>query len=383
MMIRRVLLAATAAAAVGGGVTAHAQPAISSDELLGGRPLGATANPSTSIPTSAVLTLSDEMKAFLREHVNPGASDSVKLQQLIDALMKSGDFRLEYDENTRTASETFRLRHGNCLAFTTMFIALARAVDLEAEFQEVDIPPDWSTREDVFVLNLHVNAQVDLDFSGKRAVDFNIGDFKTTYPVEEIPDRRAIAHFFNNVGVERMQENEIGDAFAYFRRAILETDGDFAPAWTNLGLLYRKAGFTEHAEAAYLQALEVDRHDVVPMSNLVRLYEAQGDRDKAAAYTKKVGEHRMRNPHLRLALAREAASNGEIDVAIGHLKYVTRKLDDDGAAFLLARCYLEKGDRKKAEKWLARAEQAAATDRAKARYGAKLEALERGAGTQR
>jgi tetratricopeptide (TPR) repeat protein len=377
MKIRRSLVAAFAVIAIGGWTAARAQPDVTAEELLGGRALGATADPSTPIPSSSVLALSDEMKAFLRQHVNRGAGESVKLQQLIDALMGPGGFHLEYDEDTRTASETFRLRHGNCLSFTTMFVALARAVDLDADFQEVHIPPDWSTRKDVLVLNLHVNVVVDLAFGGRRAVDFNIGDFKSTFDVDVIPDRRAIAHFFNNVGVERMQEREIPEAFAFFRQAILETDGDFSPAWTNLGLLYLKAGHPGHAEAAYVRALEADKKDVVAMSNLVRLYEAQGAHDKAGAYRKKVDEHRMRNPQLRLALAREAVEAGELDAAMDHLVYVTRKLDNDEAAFLLAVCHLELGHRKKAERWLARAEKAATTEPAKARYAAKLEALER------
>lgn len=359
-------------AAIAVGATAFAQHAVTPDEVMSGALLGAAPGATTPVAGDEVLALSDEMRAFLDRNVNPGGTDIFKLQQLIDAMMGSADFKLEYDENTRTAAETFRLRRGNCLSFTTLFVALARGAQLDADFQEVDIPPDWSTRRNVFVLNRHVNAIVQLGMSGSRAVDFNMEDFKTTYKVVPIDDRRAIAHYFNNMGVEHMQQGEIGDAVVYFRQAIIESGGDFSPAWTNLGLLYRRAGHLEHAEVAYLQALEVDKGDYVAMSNLVSLYERLGDSERAESYRKKVDQHRMRNPHLRYSLAREAFDAGDIDAAIEHLKYAIRKSKDEAEyCHLLARCYLAKGDRGKADKWSAKAMRLAETDEQKARFASE------------
>lgn len=257
-----------------------------------------------------------------------------------------------------------------------MFVTLARGTGLKADFQEVDIPPDWTTRQDVFVLNRHVNIIVDVGEGGTRAVDFNVGDFKSTYDVDTISDRRAIAHFFNNMGVERMQSGEIVDAVAFFRRAIVETEGGFSPAWTNLGTLYRKHGHLEFAEAAYLQALGSDKEDAVAMSNLVSLYEADGDRERAEVYRKRVDKHRMLNPHLRFSLALEAFDGGDFDTAIDHLKYAIRKVKDEGDYyFLLGVCYLMKGDEQKARRWVDKAERVAETDEERLRYSTRFEDL--------
>ena len=265
-----VIVSALVAVVLAGGLPpARGQATVTRQEVLAGKLLGATDDPTTSIGASEVLALNDQMRAFLKKNVNPGGTDVFRLQQLTDAIMGKTHIRLEYDENTRTAAETFRLQRGNCLSFTTMFVALARGAGLKADFQEVDIPPDWTTRRDVFVLNRHVNIIVDVGAAGTRAVDFNVGDFKTTYDVDKISDKRAIAHFFNNMGVERMQEGDIVDAVAFYRRAIEESGSDFSPAWTNLGMLYRKHGHLEHAEVAYLQALKADKEDTVAMSNLV------------------------------------------------------------------------------------------------------------------
>ena len=352
------------------------QAEITPEDLLRGELLGAAGTPDNQVDPGTIFALSDEMKQFLSDNVNPGATDVFKLKQLIDAIMGKETFGLEYDENTRTAAETFRLRVGNCLSFSTMFVSLARGVGLKAEFQEVDIPPDWSMRKDVFVLNRHVNVSVYLGAAGIHVVDFNISDFKSTYDVEIVSDKRAIAHFFNNLGVERMQDGDTVAATQFFRRAIIDGEDRFSPAWTNLGTLYRRGDHFAHAEAAYLQALRADKRDAVAMSNLVGLYEKLGDEEKAEIYQKRVDEHRMENPYYRFSLAREAFFDRDYDTAIKHLKIAIREhKNDDEFYFLLGLSYLMRGDEREARRWTAKAEHIAATGEARRLYSTKIETL--------
>ncbi len=209
-----------------------------------------------------------------------------------------------------------------------------------------------------------------------HVVDFNIDDFKSSYDVCKISDARARAHYFNNMGVESMQAGDTAAALGYFRRAIAENDRQFSPAWTNLGTLYSRNGLPEYAEAAYLLALKVDEGDLVAMSNLAGFYEQQGDAERAAMYRKRVMDHRRENPYYRYQRAREAYADGNYDTAISHLKYAIRKKNnEDEFYFLLGMCYLKKGNEPAARRWLARAEEVAATDALKRRYSSKLEML--------
>jgi len=377
-MSRRLIVSTVMAIVVAWGhhAPARTQATITPDELLSGSLLGAKNDFGPPITSSAVLALSPEMKKFLKENVNDGATDVFKLQQLIDAIMGKTTFGLEYDENTRTAAETFHLQRGNCLSFSAMMVSLARGVGLRADFQVVDIPPDWSMRKDVFVLNRHVNVSVYLGAAGTHVVDFNIGDFKSTYDVEIVSDKRAFAHFYNNLGVERMQDGDTIGALLFFRSSILDGDGSFSPPWTNLGTLYRRSGHLKHAEAAYLRALKVDKRDAVAMSNLVGLYDHLGDDEKAANYQKRVDEHRMQNPYLRFGLAREAFLNRDYDTAIEHLKYAIKKhKNDDEFYFLLGLCYLMRGDEREARRWTRKAEEVAQSDERRSRYSTKIETL--------
>jgi hypothetical protein len=372
---RRVAALVLGLVAIG---AAAAAAKISDGELTSGALLGVPDEPAGLVDQSEVLAVSPEMRAFVNAHVSSGALDVIKLQQLIDALMGSETFGLEYDRVTRTAAETFRTHHGNCLSFAGMFVALARNAGLRATFEEVEIPPDWSMGNELFVLNQHVNVSIDLGAAGVHVVDFNISDFKSTYEVRKIDDRRAIAHFYNNLGVERMQDGDIAAAVALLRRAIEADNGDFSPAWNNLGTLYRKAGHFEHAEVCYRNALRADKHDTVAMSNLVALYEKMGLPDRAQEYRKRVREHRLRNPYYLFRLAQEAFFQRDFRTAIEYAKQAIRRQDrEDEFYFLLGLCHLMEGREDEAQKWMRKAEEIATSDEQKHRYSTKIDALMR------
>ena len=333
------------------------------DDLLSGEVLGMRMDPPDLVQEDEILALSPAMVEFLATFVDRKDSDYLKLQQLIYAIINDGTFGLDYDEVTRTAAETFRVRRGNCLSFSNMFVALAREAGLDAVYQEVDIPPDWSVDHDAYVLNRHVNVLLAVGITGEHVVDFNIDDFRATYDRRVIDDSRAFAHYYNNLGVEFMQKGDTAHAFGYFRKALAENDLRFAPAWTNLGTLYRRRGLSTYAEAAYLQALESPGVQDVAMSNLANFYAGRGDDERAERYRAKVAFHHLQNPYFRYHRAREAFYSRDFDSAIKDLRYAVRKRPkEDQFAFLLGLVYLQRGNSPAARKWMERAEELAASD---------------------
>jgi len=375
-LIGIVLVAATLMVGCATAPPTPAAQAITRDMLLEARPLVGE-GVATSLPDTDVLALDPQMLAFLDRFVDARQSDYTKLRQLLYAIMDEGSFGLEYDNETRTAAETFHQQRGNCLSFTNMFVAMARELGIDARYQEVDIPPDWTVQGGAFVLNRHVNVLVDLGYpgKGKRVVDFNIDDFRTSYDRREVHDRRAVAHYYNNMGVDRMLAGETVEALLYFRKAI-ENDHRFSPPWGNLGTLYRRNGRPAYAERAYLKALDANPGDIVAMSNLADLYGKQGEAERAAGYRLRVDSHRMSNPYYRYRLAREAFLAEDYDSSIGHLKYsVRKKKNEDTFYFLMGLSYLKKGDESAARQWLEKAEQVAEDDDLQRNYHSKLEML--------
>ncbi len=341
--------------------------------LLRAEPLTGPENPAP-IDDIDLLKLSPEMLEFLETNVYSNIN-RMKLNNLLAAIISNATFGLEFDDVTRTAEETFERRLGNCLSFTSMFVALARQVGLTASYQEVDVPPEWTHEGGVFVLSRHVNVHIDLGKRGIQVVDFNIENFRTSYDRRVVSDRRASAHYYNNVGVERMQAGQTSESVRYFRKAI-DQDYDFGPAWNNLGTLYSQSGHPLYAEAAYLQALEVNPREFVAMSNLVKLYERTDQLEQATQYRRQAMIHRIRNPYYRYHLARQAFFARDFDTAIRHLKFATdKKENEDTFYFLLGLSYLQKGDKAAARQWLAKAEEVAEDTAQQSKYHDKLEML--------
>ena len=150
----------------------------------------------------------------------------------------------------------------------------------------------------------------------------------------------------------------------------------FSSAWANLGSLYSREGFLQHAEAAYLKALDTDKTNLVAMSNLAGLYDNQGKGELALQYQRKIESHRMQNPYYRYHLARTAFENGEYATAIDHLKYAVRKNKyDDSFYFLMSLSYLKNGEKEAAQRWMKKAEEVSEMDADKKRYHNKLDLL--------
>jgi hypothetical protein len=322
-----------------------------------------------------LLYLTPGMDLFLERTIDEDDNPYARLRRLMYAVVGEGQFDLVYDDSTRTAEETFRDQRGNCLSFTNMFIALARRVGLDAHYQEVDIPPSWSSQGQSLLLSQHVNVLVNLTRDSQRIVDFNMADFDFDYDRRVITDQRGRAHYFSNIGVERMLAGDTPGAFRHYRESLVE-DGSFGPAWVNLGILYRREGYPDYAEAAFLLAVKLDESNPVALSNLSSLYEEQGDSERATHYRDLVKRHRMRNPYYRYQLAQADFDSGDYDSAIAHLEEAIRhRRSEDRFYSLMSSSYLMKGDLEEAGKWMKKAENIAVEYADKRRYNRKFEML--------
>jgi len=322
-----------------------------------------------------ILEPSPEMAAFLDEFVDRTGNDNERLGQLVLALIGGDRFLLDYDDSTRTAADTFAARRGNCLSFTTMFVSMARALDLDARYQEVEIPPDWSMRGQSFLISQHVNAAVEMRNALSRVVDFNTYEFNALNESRVISDRRARAHYFSNLGVEYMLSGDTPRAYAYLRKSLRE-DPDFAPAWVNMGILHRREGFPRYAESAYLEALKHERDNLMAMSNLADLYQDEGREDLAGHYLDRVRQHRASNPYYRYQQANVAFSEGDYETAVDNLKFAIRKRpDEDTFHYLLSLSYLMQGKKEEARAAMMQAEELARQGSDRQRYHHKLELL--------
>jgi Flp pilus assembly protein TadD len=334
----------------------------------------ATREDATDVPDANLLGLEPEMAKFLVKQIGPKQARSARLNGLIDAIFGKDGLGIKYgNTRTKTAAETFRERSGNCLSFTFLFVAMARHLGLDAYFMEVSEVLSWDQRGEVVVSNQHMFAEVEID-NGTVAVDFLPGVEKRYFSVHRIGDQRALAHYYNNLGAERLTAGDPAGAVALFHKA-LESDPTLGPALVNLGYAERRLEDFAGAEASYLRALEVQPGDPSASANLASLYLAQGRDDEAQPYLHRVTSHQLRNPFHHYQLAMQRAAAGDVAAAIRHLKDAVRR--DPGAPMFhaaLADLYLEAGDRENALESLRKAIRTTTDDGQKAELERRLAA---------
>jgi len=307
---------------------ASRQPAFDESELVSGKALAlAPSELPIVVPTSAeTFALDAEMESFiapLKELREP----RMKMQALIQALEARGMFSLEYAEVTRTARGTFHDQQGNCLSFTMLFVSLARAAGLQANYQSVVVPPSWSNDGQVVVAS-HVNTVVRTGRGQETIVDFNLRPYQAEHRSRRVTDSYALGLFYTNLGAEAMLRENHAAALVYLREAA-RVRPDIAGVWVNLGVLYARHGRYEHAEAAYLRALDVNAGEPSALTNLSLVYDALGETQLAAEYRDRVQSYRERNPYYHFASATLAYEQEQFADALAAVRKALRLKPDE------------------------------------------------------
>ena len=117
--------------------------------------------PSYTVADVDILQVSPEMMEFLEAHIPSGMRGTDKAFTLAYAMLDPYLLGFRYDPAiTLGAEDAFVQKSGNCLTFSSLFVAMARAAGLRAWYQEVKVPPNWSNINETLLVNLHVNAIV-------------------------------------------------------------------------------------------------------------------------------------------------------------------------------------------------------------------------------
>jgi tetratricopeptide (TPR) repeat protein len=320
------------------------------------------------------LELNPEMKQFIKTKAERGLPPLQRLHSLVAAVFQSNDLHFSYAPVTRTAAETFESRNGNCLSFTLLFISMARHLNLDARFHEVEVPPIFSKSGAFVKISQHLNAVV---FIGGQVYSIDI--FPEVVPIVAggriVSDQRGFAHFFNNKGVDELGKGNHALADAYLKRA-LEIDSSAIAAWINLGAIRAQAAKFNEAAEYYRMALNLDSKNLAAMSNLASVYEMTGRTKESLRLQRKVKEFRDRNPYYHFDLGFQAYQQGDYKAALAHYeKAIKLKSTDHNFYFAVARVYTKIGQEKQAMAQIQLAEKYASDPEKKMMYAQKLELL--------
>jgi tetratricopeptide (TPR) repeat protein len=324
-----------------------------------------------------VMAIPPALLALLHARViTPSLSREQRLQRLITLIFDAQGMNLGYDADaTLTVAETWETRRANCLAFTLLFVSLAREAGIDAHVQEVNQVVSWYQDQGVIYSVGHVNAGVNL--GGRSAVvDLDRNVLYDREGPRQITRERALAHFYNNRGAARMAAGDLVLARAYFRQS-LQMSPEFASGWNNLGVLDTREGRLQAAVVDFRSALRYAPQHAAALSNASTLYTRMGDTREAERLSRRLALVHRRDPFVQYMLGADAEKKQDYAQAIRYYKRAVRLYEEAHQFhFGLARAYFMVGDTQHAGEEMQRA-RALGGDALQQRYQAKLDSLNR------
>jgi Flp pilus assembly protein TadD len=281
---------------------------------------------------------------------------------------------MRYEETANlTVAQAYEARTANCLTFTLLFLALAKEAGLEAAPQEIEQILGFRQADGTLYLSNHVNAIVRVG-ARRYTVDVARDQIIPRYPPKPITETRLIAHYYNNLAVERLAAADYTGALSLLDKA-LALDPDYAGYWSNAGVMRSRAGDPRGGEKAYRHALELDPNNTNALFNLAGLAARMGDRSLEFEYRKRLAQTQRNDPFHAFVQAVNAENAGDIARAI---RFYRRAIDlqpqEHRFHSALANAYLKEGKTFLATRSLARA-QALTDGDTRAGYSARLDAL--------
>jgi tetratricopeptide (TPR) repeat protein len=292
-----------------------------------------------------ILAITPDIRSTLDREISRDWGSRLRLKKLRELLFSEDQLNIQYEAgNTRTASETFEARAGNCLSMTSLFIAAARYIGLEAKYQIVEVDPTWDHNGTTMIRYQHIVATGQVAGGGIYVIDFLpefiIGDMHAYV----ISDLKASSLYFNNLGAEGIVDGRIDEAIFNLQQA-LKIRGEFSDAWNNMGAAMRRSGEYGLAEFSYLRAISQDYNNYSALSNLAQFYRFRHRPEEAATFLKRVERYRAQNPYYHYYQAKVAFQNGRYIEAESLLKSSIRlKRDEPDFYIALSKSYEKMGN---------------------------------------
>ncbi|MBE7940152.1 MULTISPECIES: hypothetical protein [Ramlibacter] len=350
------LLRATASMAAAGILLA----ACASTPQTGAEPAGlwqdapffASAGDDPAVTRQSLYALPPELRARLAAQVQatPGRRDKLRIL-LATVYGPDGVQAFRYRAGHSTvAADTWREARGDCLSLTVLAYAVARALDMPAQMQEVDGPWLFDRQGQMDFVNSHVNLL--LPGALKEPLDTQAHDIAIDFEPDMASRRRGrpldenevLARYFNNVAVQAFAAGERKRAYAHFRAAARAQPG-YAAVYANLAALLRADGHEAAAEASLRHALALAPDSWVALQGLHALVLAQGRVEEAAALAKAIAARQALDPDYWIGRGREALLADQPQAAVRALERAREiSIGHDELHRLLAVAYGRVGD---------------------------------------
>ncbi|HEX9174240.1 MAG TPA: tetratricopeptide repeat protein [Telluria sp.] len=344
--------------------------------------------PSEPISTAGLFTLSAEMRAYLdspefRAHLKDHGNEI----GLVDALYQKSKLKIEYDpRTTRSASETYAARSGNCLSLVIMTAAFARELGLQVHYQSVHADRSWVRTGQLYVASNHVNLSLARPTApgepnrNALTIDFLPPEAMGGYRTHSVDEADIVGMYMNNRAAEAIMRGQLDDAYWWARAALLH-DPWSATAYNTLGVVYQRHADTALSEQVFRASLEREPENVIVMQNLVPVLDALGKKEEAQALQRRLASIEPYPPFHFFDEGMKALTAGRFEQAKALFgRELARAPYNEEFHFWLAVACLKLGEPGLARKQLALAVNYSTTQEMRGVYSSKLAQLASRAG---
>ncbi|MFK7976082.1 MAG: tetratricopeptide repeat protein [Halioglobus sp.] len=333
---------------------------------------------STLTTTPDLLAVSEEMRTFVETYTGDTRHPRQRLRMLHSAITGPATLGVEYKPfASGSAQDVFRSGQANCLSYASLFVALAREAGLNAQYQWLEVKPQWTRQGERVMVRLHVNVAVQLRGREQFMVDIDPLQSRDIAASKLISDRDAQALYHSNIAMEALAREALEEAWVNAVRA-LQLSPRVAHLWVNIGAIYRLAGQHDAAQASYLQALEIDPWDRSAMNNLAVLHHIEGNAEQLAYWEGRVARYREANPYYHAWLGDKAGEEKNWpEAARFYEKALAIRPEDSGLLFALGVIHTHLGQPTVATDYIQRAIDHATLFSDIKAYEQKLDALHR------
>lgn len=290
------------------------------------------------------LTIEPEILRDADETVGRWGAPDERLRRLVGYLNDAHRLGFQYAPNlSLTASQAYRERRGDCIAYTNLFIALSRHLGLPTYYVHVSEVLSHYEHRGLFFTSSHVAvgygsgpSAVVIDFT-KSTSDWKLAIYRG------VDDATAAALYYNNLAVDAMMNGKLDEAERMLR-FLVEKKPEVEETYNNLGvLLNRKAKYQEALSVLQRGMKAVPAYKPLYTNGLVAARGAKRA-DLAKNFEQRGQEIEDRNPYFLFARGMSLFQSGELDRAAEELERAARVKPDSAVIFAwLARARLTAG----------------------------------------
>jgi hypothetical protein len=191
--------------------------------------------------------------AQVEAKVGSGGTPTDRMRRLTFYL---NERKFDYVANrSLTATEAFGSRSGDCMAYTSLYMALARSLRIPTFFVHINETQNYFEREGLYFVSSHMAVGCQIQYF-TVIVDFT--EQKSEYSLaiyDAVDDATAAALFYNNVAVDHLVAGEV-DYAEKLLRYLLKSLPHLKEAQNNLGVVLMRQGRFQEALAVLQEGLQ-------------------------------------------------------------------------------------------------------------------------------